>query len=146
MRGMEHLADHILSVAHDKELPVTNLQLQKVLFFCIGLSIKNDGCISDLIERTYDEPFEKWKFGPVVESLFYRFNKYKDKPISENGWYNCYYSDFDHMIHRLLQVNPFSLAKLSMSLNSWSIYESKIMNNEYVPPYTLEELHLDFNS
>lgn len=146
MAGMRDLANHIIAVANDNGLSVTNLQIQKIMFFALGFHIRNIGHIDDLAEDTYDVPFEKWRYGPVVESVYYRFNHLKDGDITEelNGNYDEDYSEWDDTILNLLNIDVFKLVKVSHELPSWSRYEQKILNKEYVRSYTIEEIERDF--
>lgn len=142
--GMRELADHILAVANEQELQVTNLQIQKVMFFAIGMHIRRTGRIDQLVKETYDIPFDKWRYGPVVESIYYRLNIFKDREITLPGTYYAKYSDWDVTITRLLQINVFDLVKLSHKLPSWANYENDILQRNYVNSYTLEEIAEDF--
>lgn len=142
--GMNDLADHILAVADNQEIEVTNLQLQKVMFFTLGMHIRLNGAVDQLAQETFDIPFEKWQYGPVVESIYYRFNKFKDKPIKLPGTYHDEYSIWDEMIESLLDVNVFDLVKLSHKMKAWANYEDDILQRNFVNSYTLNEIAEDF--
>lgn len=144
MASMRELADHILAVAHSNELPVTNLQVQKIMFFALGMHIRINGGIDQLAEDTYDISFEKWQYGPVVESIYYNLSHYKDREITLPGVYSEEYSGWDEIIKRLLQVNVFDLVKVSHKFPSWKDYEDDIVNRRYVESYTIEEIARDF--
>ncbi|WP_339212885.1 type II toxin-antitoxin system antitoxin SocA domain-containing protein [Solibacillus sp. FSL W8-0372] len=146
MAGMRDLANHIIAVANQNDLPVTNLQVQKVMFFSLGMHIRQTGAIDNLVRRTYDVPFEKWQYGPVVESIYYRLNHMKDKDVTsvEEGRYSPEYAHLDGLIKTLLDINVFDLVKLSHDLPSWAKYEQDILNRNYVEPYTLKEIEEDF--
>lgn len=145
MASMRELANHVLAVANRSGLPVTNLQLQKVMFFALGFHIRNRG-IDNLAEETYDIPFEKWKYGPVVESLYYNFKEFRDWDITDviEGTYIPEYSEWDMNIRKLLQLDVFELVKVSHDLRSWADYEDDILQRNYVESYTLQEIAMDF--
>ena len=55
--SMEKLADHIIAVAQKKEISISNLQLQKVMYFAIR-DAKEQGLMSmSELKELYDEPF-----------------------------------------------------------------------------------------
>lgn len=147
MAGMRELANHILAVANRSGLPVTPLQVQKVMFFALGFHTRHKG-VDKLAVETYDIPFEKWKYGPVVESLYYTYNKFRDDDITEEieGVYNAEYSEWDANIVKLLQFNIFNLVKVSHDLPSWANFEEDILSRSYVDSYTLQEIARDFSA
>lgn len=144
MASMNELSNHIISIAKSSNLPITNLQVQKVMFFTLGMHIRQRGHIDELTALTYDIPFEKWQYGPVIESIYYRLNHFKDKPITLDGIYSQEYRQWDNMIQRLLQINVFDLVKISHDLPSWANYENAIINREFVESYSLDEIAEDF--
>lgn len=144
MLGMRALANHIINIARKNGINITNLQLQKVMFFTLGLHIRNIHGVDQLVSGTYDEPFEKWKYGPVVESVYYEYNKYQNRPITEPGIYDEDYAEWDTTIINLLNIDVFSLVNLSHRLSAWANHETDIINRNYVPSYTLEEIMEDF--
>lgn len=146
MAGMRDLANHIIAVASGSDLPVTNLQVQKVMFFSLGFHLRNHN-IDELAIETYDLPFAKWKYGPVVESIYYTFNMYRDNNISDDftGHHAYEYADWNENIRRLLEMNIFTLVKVSHDLPSWANFERSILNRDYVENYTLEEILRDFS-
>ena len=52
---MKELAEHILYVAHKNKKSITNLQLQKILYFSLRYSVPEIGLRAAI--QTYDEPF-----------------------------------------------------------------------------------------
>ncbi len=69
------LAKYIVDKCARENQPISNLQLQKILFY-----IQRE-CL-----RTYDEPaffaeIEAWKFGPVVRIVYYHFCGSGGNPI-----------------------------------------------------------------
>jgi len=147
MASMRELANHIIAVANRNNLSVTNLQIQKVMFFSLGIHIRHHG-IDDLARETYDIPFDKWKYGPVVESVYYSFNHFKDNDITEEleGSYIPDYARWDNAIGALLNTDVFELVRVSHDFSSWADYEVDILSRNYVESYTLEEIAEDFET
>ena len=144
--SMKELANHIIAIGDKNDLPVTNVQLQKVMFFALGMHLRKFG-IDDLAIDTYDIPFDKWQYGPVVESIYYRFNYLKDQDITEkfNGLYHEQYRNWDKTIKQLLQIDVFELVRVSHDMPSWANYKENIITRNYVKGYTLEEIYEDFS-
>lgn len=58
---------------------VTNLKLQKLLYFAQAVHLGVYGC------ELFDEEIEAWKFGPVIPSIYkkYKVNKNEAIPLEE---------------------------------------------------------------
>lgn len=145
MASMRELANHIIAVANRNERTITNLQLQKIMFFVFGRIVKTYGTSSDIVNETYDIPFEKWSYGPVVEDIYFEYNRFGGRPIrnaeveeSED------YLEFNDRILNLLKVNPFKMVEITHKLDSWADYEEDIQMKRFVPPYNLEEFEREF--
>lgn len=141
MIGIRDLANHILAVARNNRLPLSNLHLQKTLFFIFGRTLQFG---EDLIN--YDLPFEKWKYGPVVPAIYYKFNRFGGMPITigddirEIGELEVLNED----IINLLERDPYQLVEFSHRLPSWNDHADEILSGERVPNYTLEEFRTEF--
>lgn len=146
MASIKELSNHIISVGKQNDLTVTNLQLQKVLFFSIGMYIRLNGGVDNLVQRTYDIPFEKWKYGPIIESLYYKYNTFHKEDITKHidGQYSQEYADWDNIIISLLNQDVFKLVRVSHDMPSWKDYEQQIIEMIPVSSYTLEEIERDF--
>src|SRR5258708_30504086 len=70
------IANLILDEGHRSECPITNLALQKLLYFAHALF---------LIERKrplVSGYFEAWEYGPVHPTVYQAFKLARDKPIA----------------------------------------------------------------
>lgn len=63
------LANYILKRAEGKE-PVTNLKLQKILYYVQGYFL------AKFDRPLFPDEIQAWKFGPVVPSVYYEFSAY----------------------------------------------------------------------
>ena len=52
--SMRKLADHIIAVAQKNSLPITNLQLQKVMYFVIKIAKQENLIDLDQLNEIYD--------------------------------------------------------------------------------------------
>lgn len=143
--GMREFANHVIAVGKENGLPVTNLQLQKVMFFALGFYIGERG-IDTTVEEIYNKKFERWKYGPVVGDVYRDYSLYGSDDITEyeDGEINDRYGDFDVFIIPLLKKNPFILVEVSHSLDSWAKYREDIIKRNAVPDYELDEIQEDF--
>lgn len=142
---LKSLAKHILAVAHKEKMEVTNLQLQKVLFFTMGLAIKGDPSAKQYFSSIYNNDFERWRYGPVARDVYFEYNIYGNRPIDDKGHYSDELKSFDSLIRRLLEIDVFRLVALSHRMKSWKEYEDEILSGKWVPPYSIEEIVRDFN-
>lgn len=122
---MRDFANHILAVAHENVSSVTNLQLQKIMYFAMRDQKDN----LELLSEMYDEPFYAWYYGPVIPSIHKKYSGYGSRAIIENGKRNDKYSIFDTVIIELLDKNVFSLIDESRKHSYWLLNEDKIVQN-----------------
>lgn len=77
MRQAIDLAKYIVNKCTCDEKPISNLHLQKILYY-----IQKNFLINDNI-AFYDE-IEAWQFGPVVPNVYYYFCGFGAMPISSS--------------------------------------------------------------
>lgn len=68
------LSKYIVTLCVNEDSPITNLQLQKILYY-----IQKD--YLDRGDAAFSDPIEAWKFGPVVREAYYYFCGYGAMPI-----------------------------------------------------------------
>lgn len=71
------LAEYVINKCIVDEHPITNLQLQKILY----LIQREHLCAYNT--RAFNDPIEAWKFGPAIPSAYYEFCYYGAMPISD---------------------------------------------------------------
>jgi len=72
------IADIYVYKGISDSMPVTQMKLQKLLYFAHGALL----AYSDGKERLLNEKFEAWKFGPVVPIIYQEFKLFGSSPIS----------------------------------------------------------------
>lgn len=70
------VANFVLDYCDSKNREVTNLSLQKIVYFCNVWSLIQTG--RSLIRHQ----FEAWKYGPVIQYLYREFKPFEDQPIT----------------------------------------------------------------
>lgn len=58
---------------------ITNLKLNKLVYFAQVLSLKQDGI------PLFSDSVEAWEYGPVVRDVYQRFKRYGSAPIPPQG-------------------------------------------------------------
>jgi len=70
------VANFILKLANEDEADVSNLKLQKLVYYAQGFHLALfDG------EALFDETIEAWAHGPVVPDLYHEFKDFGRNPI-----------------------------------------------------------------
>lgn len=133
---MLNFANHILAVAYENNLSVSNLQLQKVMYFAMREQKDNH----ELLSQMYDEPFYVWRYGPVVPKIYRKFRIYGASSIIEKGEKNSEYSIFDDSIIKLLKEDLFTLVDKSREHKYWLENKDKISNGISTVKYELNDV------
>lgn len=134
--NMLNFANHILAVAYENNLSISNLQLQKVMYFAMREQKDN----YELLSKMYDEPFYVWRYGPTIPSVYRKFRIYGASSIIEKGERNNDYSIFDKPIIKLLNEEPSSLIYKSREHSYWLAHKHKIANGTSNIKYKLEDV------
>lgn len=71
------VAKYVLKKCTDNNSPISNLQLQKILYF-----LQKEFLITTGYPLFYDE-IEAWQFGPVVPNVYYEYCSYGANPIAK---------------------------------------------------------------
>jgi len=70
------LAKYIVSKCESENSPISNLQLQKILYYIQKKFLQEFNSIA------FEDTIEAWQFGPVVPSVYYEFCGYAAMPIT----------------------------------------------------------------
>lgn len=105
------LAKYIVSKCVKDGQPISNLQLQKILFYIQEAFVKkNDLAFSDNIEA--------WQFGPVIPNVYYRFAGYGSMAI-RNEYEDSINEYFD--TDEIALIN--SIIESKRTLDPWVLVE-----------------------
>lgn len=139
---MRELADMVISRANITDTPVTNLQLQKVMYFLLAFMVNGaDGQYRERAERIFSEGnLQAWPYGPVDKPTYDKYKKFKDKPIKDENINNVETDNtLNGWIDELLRINVFNLVRLSHTHYFWKKNEQNIRNGMR-PNYSFEDL------
>ena len=134
--NMLNFANHILAVAYENNLSVSNLHLHKVMYFAMREQKDNLKMLSEM----YDEAFCVWRYGPVIPSIHKKYSGYCSRAIIENGKLKDKYSIFNAVIIELLNKDVFSLIDESREHNHWLSNKNKIVHGKSNIKYKLEDI------
>lgn len=157
------VANYIIEYCNTKEIEINNLKLQKLLYYV------NVASIVEKDRQLFDEPMEKWKYGPVVPSVYriYResgsfqirmddivknrvkiwnpfgvdVQRYNREGISQDD------RDFiDNIVKVLGNLSGFQLVDETHKEKIWSDYEERINSGELGIKYSMQEIKEYFNN
>lgn len=137
---MRDLAQHIIAVAHQANQPITNLQLQKVMYFTLQKILKNKTFDENTIEQLYDSPFLVWRYGPVEKDIYEEYKVYGSDPITVAGSDTTELEGLNSEILTLLQRDPFDLVEASHQERFWQQHQSQIVGWRSNQDYTLADI------
>lgn len=141
---MRDFANQVIVLANRKVGGITNLELQKVMYFAMGSYISENG-IDSFIENIYNEPFEAWPYGPVVRSIYFEHKARGRFRINCNPDYNHLLSPIDSYIIRFLGRPVKELVEESHEHELWRRNRDAIMLHHTIQ-YTLEDIRNAFIS
>ena len=118
----EDVAEYIITKCNDDNAPISNLQLQHILFSIQKFSLKHRGMVA------FDDDIEAWKIGPVVPSVYYRFCGVGGMPILERFDISEFIYDLhdvkkeiDEIIVKNREIAPWQMkSKLQRSDSAWN--------------------------
>ncbi len=131
------LAKYIVTRCLKQENPISNLQLQKILYYIQKDFIKRD-------DLAFSEAIEAWQFGPVVPIVYYYFCAYGAMPITEN--YEIFIEDKDvvyinSIIDEKSVMDPWDLVSDTHKQNGawYQIYKDGSGNHCEIPVALIKE-------
>lgn len=117
----KELAHYVVQYCATRSKPISNLQLQKILYFLQTVYGKNYGSL------LFEDCFRAWPYGPVLPEIYKEYSSYGSSPIVEKypeldmSAFFPIQSFLDSGIDFLRAKSPWDLVKLSHAENSpWS--------------------------
>lgn len=132
MYSVIDISKYIVTKCIDDGCPISNLQLQKILYYIQKKYLNRGTC-------AFREEIEAWQFGPVVPESYYRFSGFGAMPITLR-----YDSDnidmndraiIDPIIEEKRKLNPWDLVEDTHKYNgAWSkTYKNGLGNKRVIP-------------
>lgn len=98
------------------------------MYFTLKLAKEDELLDIKILKKMYDQPFEVWKFGPVVREQYLRFQKFSCEFIIGSFEQTSELKPLNPIIIDLLKENPFTLAEISIRFPFWIQNNDKINN------------------
>lgn len=144
MTLMNQFSEHVISLANSENGGITNLQLQKVIYFSLGEYLKENG-IDGFINQIYDEQFEAWPYGPVLRSEYFINKKYGRYNIQKPGVYRPDFQPLDKYVREYVKEDINELVEVSHRHRKWYENKEAILRHQLIT-YNLEDIYHDFTS
>ncbi|MDV2504116.1 MAG: DUF4065 domain-containing protein [bacterium] len=113
----EKVADYIIRSAHDSGALITNLKLQKLVYYAQAWHL----ALFD--EPLFDDPIEAWVHGPVVPSIYSKFRNFGWNPIGLDTDEVDLPEDLQEHIDEVIEVyggfSGWDLERLTHSEEPW---------------------------
>ena len=106
------IAKHIVHKCINEGCPISNLQLQKILYFIQKSFLKENN------RMAFSDRIEAWKFGPVVPEVYYRYSGFGAMPItielsSEISLNPDDKQKIDEIVEKLRNCSPWELVEIT---------------------------------
>lgn len=128
------IADYIIEIS-EKDIPVTNLTLQKLLYYTQVMSLVNTG------EPIFIDDIVLWKHGPVIPNVYYKYLNYGikhlKKPICSPDIDNDTKKTIEFIYKELKHYNIWELVEMSKNSNPYKYSNKKgiISNRDIIESY-----------
>lgn len=84
----------VINYCHDQGFPISNLQLQKILYYIQG------AFLVQFDRECFGDDIVNWTYGPVVEEVYQEFKEYGCSVIPRDiGYVNVYYDEKTNLIN-----------------------------------------------
>jgi len=143
------VAKYIVNYAiNDLKLPITNLKLQKILYF-IQLDF-----LDEMGDTLFTNDIEAWKYGPVVSRTYSHYRKYSDLPITDTFLPRTTFSRSEDLIikrvvREYIRINEWELVKITHEEGPWKeVYvegENRIISENLLRDFAEERRASAFN-
>lgn len=135
------IAKYVIWYCYKKEFQISNLKLQKILYFIQAEFLVNNG------NACFYNRIEAWDFGPVVPDAYHRYKIYGSADIPKNEGEQCLgkirKKDYKMIQNIIDQCGPYSASYLVEKTHNqapWKNAYVKYCNN----PITNDEIKAYF--
>lgn len=128
------LSRYIVSKCTQDGYPISNLQLQKILFHIQKMFLQKSG------RPAFTDSIEAWQFGPVVPNVYYEYCGFGAMPITmQYEASNIYLEDknlIDNIIESKRMLYPWDLVQETHKPNgAWDqTYRNGVGNHTVIDP------------
>lgn len=138
--NMTKFADHIIAVAHQNELPIINIHLQKIMYFTLKMAKQEPLIDQTVLKSMYNQYFKISRFGPMVSKQFSRFKGFSVAPIIGSFEQNPALEILNPIIIQLLKIKVLELTQISLKEQFWIENYQKTDNYTKTIEYQFENI------
>ena len=126
------ISKYIVSKCTHENCPVSNLQLQKILYYIQRAFLRQD-------RIAFSDEIEAWQFGPVVPNVYYKFCGFGAMPITSVFENILIMANDLSMINKIVEdkrsLDPWDLVADTHKPNgAWNqIFQNGIGNRNIIP-------------
>ncbi|MFP5528184.1 Panacea domain-containing protein [Peptococcus simiae] len=136
------LARYIIYRCYDIGKPISNLQLQQILYFVQVSFLQEEGHLA------FAESIEAWQFGPVIPSVYYNFSGYGGLkiPISEGKYIDFSGRDLvDQVCMESTLIEAWELLEMSHEKEgAWHrVYNNGKGNRDVISPAVMKTYSIE---
>lgn len=105
MKTAREVACYIIDKCTREEVPISNLQLQKILYYVQKVYLQSQGAL-------FDDDFVAWQFGPVIEDVYYNYCSFGSMPIRRRYDTDISSNDkvlMDPIIEKKRELDPWEM-------------------------------------
>ena len=126
------IAKRIINWCNGNSIPITNLKLQKLLYFAQGEFFKNQKA------RLINEDFYAWELGPVIPRVYSLYAMFSSTSIPKQTESESFTEEVLNQIEETLmkyaRISTWDLVEISHNQDPWK-YTHQVFGNKAIIPY-----------
>lgn len=113
------LSNYVISLFEEQKASVTNLKLQKVLYYIQGYFYKRFG------KAAFSAEIYNWQYGPVVPVVYYEYNDNGSAPLKSRMFFDdceiaeCEQALIKSVVEKCADISTSRLVSMTHSENPW---------------------------
>lgn len=114
----EEVANYIIKFAHDHQGFISNLKLQKLLYYAQGWHL------AIYKKRLFDDDIEAWIHGPAIREIYRKYKKYSyhniDEEVEEYPEFSPKIKEFlDELLDEYFPLDAYQLERMTHKEEPW---------------------------
>ena len=113
----QQVSDYFIDFANKAGELITNLKLQKLLYYAQGYHLAIEG------EELFGDEIQAWVHGPVIPSIYHQYKEFRWQPINkevDTPTFGDKVVEFlDLILETFLPVDAFKLEQMTHSETPW---------------------------
>lgn len=130
------IANYVIKYCHEKGFTISNLKLQKLLYFIQSSFLTND------LGICFEDDIEAWDFGPVVPSVYHQYKGFGSGniPITPSHVTRPPYASLIHQtVDDLADYSATDLVHITQNQDPWfdaySPHQHRVITKQAIKDY-----------